>query len=120
MHEDDAETNEKEQEKEGGKGSEKEDRKSGTASHRNSAHSSLSHIHTSISHIQHHHYIVHTHPDTDKNINHHLEDDVPTPLPPNFLAIPQASPQSAKWIAVVSALVMVVLIVFVVVLAFVF
>jgi hypothetical protein len=69
----------------------------------------------SISHVQHHpHYIA------DKNINHHIVDNIPTPLPPNFVAIPHTTPQSARWIATVSAVVMIVLVMTVIILAFVF
>jgi len=50
-----------------------------------------------------------------KNINHHAIDDVPTPLPPNFLAIPYTTPESSRWIArgSVSTMSVVVIIVFI-------
>jgi len=79
----------------------------------------------SIAHVQHHHYIVDPHhehheAEADKNVNHHVVDDIPTPLPPSFIAVPYSTPQSARWIATISASIMVVLIVAVIVLAIVF
>lgn len=84
------------------------------------SHSTIPRSSTSISHIQHHHYIVNTHSDSDKNINHHVIDDIPTPLPPNFLAVPFTSPQSARWLAVVCVAIMATLIVAVIIISFVF
>eukprot|EP00026_Physarum_polycephalum_P003313 Phypoly_transcript_03323.p1 GENE.Phypoly_transcript_03323~~Phypoly_transcript_03323.p1 ORF type:complete len:556 (+),score=48.61 Phypoly_transcript_03323:797-2464(+) len=89
------------------------------------SHSNLPHVHTSIAHVQHHHYIVDQHhehplPDHDKNVNHHVVDNIPTPLPPNFIAVPHTTPQSARWIAMISAGIMIVLIVTVIVLAILF
>jgi len=83
------------------------------------SHSNFSHPPTSISHLQHHHYVVNQH-DVDKNVNHHVVDDIPTPLPPNFIAVPHTTPQSARWIAMCSSAIMVTLVVAVIVLAFVF
>jgi len=47
-------------------------------------------------------------------------DAIPTPLPPNFVAIPYTTPQSARWIARFSLGIMVILIIGVIVLAIVF
>jgi hypothetical protein len=77
--------------------------------------------HSSIGNIQQHHYtVVDNHHKDKDNVNHHVVDNIPTPLPPNFTAIPHTTPESARWIAMISAAIMVFLVVAVIVLAVVF
>lgn len=39
-------------------------------------------------------------------INGSIEEEIPTPLPPNFVALPHTTPESAKWIAWIAVVLM--------------